>query len=203
MYRITLVLLLLPLFCKSQTRSIKPQLSRNEVGINLGHAVDNAYGVNRVYGDHSLFGQGGYIRSSVKLLTNRGNLQYGLTIEGGTNSNDEWYLSPGFVFNHKFPSRSAYFYAGAMAGYICSDYMMKTPITTGMAHGYAFGVQGGFVQPLGRRVSFTTELAARSTQLWEKVRTYHFLNSVDHGDVISQQKTVIYFPLSLGLRCRF
>src|SRR5688572_13751266 len=114
---LSFLLLMLPFVNHAQLSPAKNPEFRSEIGLNLGHAPDNAFHFNNG------FGHGGYIRSSLSFLRNRGNIQYGLTIEGGTNSNDYWYLSPGVLFNHRFQSRRAYFYAGAMAGYICSNDM--------------------------------------------------------------------------------
>lgn len=189
--------LLVSLSFVSYAQSTSPAIpkSTTEIGFNLGHAADNAYSYDRQ------FRHGGFIRSSLSLLWNQGNTQYGLTIEGGTNSNDYWYVSPGLVFNHRFPSGQAYFYAGAMAGYLCSNDMV--PRWAGsvkkMAHGFAFGIHGGFVQPLSKHLSFTSEVAVRSTQHWQKFKSYQYFGGAEIKET-TESITVIYFPVSIGLR---
>ena len=122
-------------------------------------------------------------------------MQYGITVEGGTNSEDYWYLSPGVLMNRTFSSRHAYFYAGAMAGYVLSfdmlgDYYPRQKYT----QGYVFGLQGGYVQPIGKRLSFTSELAVRSTQVWKQVY---------YGQDEFQPDIILYFPVTIGFRYRF
>lgn len=182
------LLLLIPISAQSQTKENKVPSFGTEIGINLGYAPDNAY-------KNKLSWSGGYIRSSIRLLRNTGNIQYGVTIEGGTNSDDYWYLSPAAIMNLTFSNHNAYFYAGAMAGYVCSDDMLGSSLLKEkMKQGYVFGIHGGFAQPIGKQISLTSELAVRSTQLWTKPRNEQ---AQTYSDII------LYFPITIGIRYRF
>jgi len=181
-----LTLLMLPFSAKSQSIQTKAPSPRMEIGLNLGYAPDNSW-------EQELW-RGGYIRSALSLLKNVGVMQYGL-IEGGTNSSDYWYVMPGIIANRKFTLNKAYFYAGAMAGYVCSDDMMgSTPAKKSLTHGYVLGLQGGLVQPVGKHMAFTTELAVRRTQSWME---YEYDGTQTRSDII------LYFPITIGLRYRW
>ena len=180
-YLITLFLLL-PFSAYNQ---VGVSHSGRELGLNLGHAFDNAF--------QDDFSNGGFIRSAINYYQSNGHLQYGLTIEGGTNSNDYWYLSPGAILNYKFSLTRTYFYVGIMAGYICSDDILKSQLLIqNITQGYVFGVHGGFVQPLSNRISLTSELAVRSTQVWTSYKEYP-----------TESNIVIYFPITFGFRYSF
>lgn len=182
-----LSLLVLPFSGKSQSVNSKAPSSRTEIGLNLGYAPDNSW-------EQELW-RGGYIRSAFSFLKNFGAMQYGVTIEGGTNSSDFWYVMPGIIANRKFALNKAYFYAGTMAGYVCSDDMMgPTPAKQRLTHGYVIGLQGGLVQPIGKHMAFTTELAVRRTETWSK---YEFDGLKTMSDV------TLYFPVTIGLRYRW
>ncbi len=132
------------------------------------------------------------MRSALSLLKTHGSLQYGLTVEGGTNSNDYWYLSPGVVVNHKFARRANYFFAGAVAGYVMSGDMIPLKESR-LIHGYVMGVQGGIVHPVGKRLSLSSELAVRSTQLWLQAT---------EAETRADTDFILYFPVTIGLRYR-
>ncbi len=194
---------------QAQTAVKNQTASSTEIGFNLGYAPDNAM-QNFSLDEY----RGGLIRASISLLKNKGNIQYGVTIEGGTYSGDYWYISPAAVLNRRFSTGQAYFYAGAMAGYTCADAMMKASyFETKMAQGYVFGIQGGYVQPIGKHLSFTSEIAIRSTQLWQKYTEYEAYYPYPYTGYPYQQpeyhpyqktmaSTIVSFPVTIGLRYR-
>ena len=173
------LLLLLPISAYSQV-GVSP--SSRELGFNLGHAFDNAM--------QDAFSTGGYLRSALNFYQTKGHIQYGLTIEGGTNGYDYWYLSPGVLTNYKFSLNKTYIYAGFMAGYVCSDDMMTEHfVTQSITQGYVFGLQGGLAMPVSKRFSVNAESAARSTQVWTSYKNYE-----------TESNIIIYFPITVGIR---
>jgi len=184
MKTITFLFLLVSQIGFGQTLSLPEPKSRLEISLNAGYAPDNAF-------DREPW-RGGFIRSSLSLLKTSGNIQYGLSIEGGTNSNDHWYFTPGIIVNHKFPGRQTYFYSGAMAGYVCSGDMLGNPgRKNSLSQGYVLGLQGGWVKPIGKRMSFNAELALRSTQVWIP----------PFDDQMKPAKDfILYLPVTVGLR---
>ncbi len=192
---------MLPLLAVAQSAPLKPT---TEIGLNLGHAFDNASFTNspRV--------TGGYLRGALTLLHSRNRFQYGVTVEGGTNSQDVGYLNPGVVANYRIPRKSGYWYGGALATYSFSGpiggalYAANTPQTQ---HGYAFGLQGGYVHKLGRRLSLNGEIAVRSSQTWQRYYEPVFYYPSQHYNPdefveVRKIETILYLPVTIGLRYR-
>lgn len=166
--------------------------AKTEFAFNLGHALDNAY--NR-------FGAGGYLRGSLSLLKNNGRFQYGVTVEGGTNSNDFWYTAPGVVANYRSSLTPCYWYAGAMAGYNLSGYMsafQPASDESGLRHGYVFGLQTGYVQRLGKRFALNGEIGVRSSQNRIRANPYQ-LSGLPYGAAHYTEVTVSV-PVTIGIR---
>lgn len=187
---------LLPLsaFAQDSTPAAAPvPAASTEFAFNVGHALDNAF---------LSFETGGYLRGSVSLLKSRGHFQYGFTVEGGTNSNDQWYFAPGIVANYRGIGRQGYWYTGGMAGYNASGEMMPMRPAgvrqRNYYNGYVFGIQAGRVQQLSRRFSLTAEAAVRSSQNWiqyipdQTFRPYY--------GPYEQTQVVVYIPVTIGFR---
>jgi len=186
---LNLLFLLLPLTAQCQDVPKPVVNSPTEIGLNLGHALDNAESYSRKVIQH-----GGYIRSSLYLLKTYGNLQYGLNMEAGTNSEDDWYLSPSVVVNRKFSRKNYYFYLGGMAGFVCEDVLGEPTSWRGMMKGYVVGAQAGVVIPTTKRLAFNAEVGIRRAQDWQ-----HY--GIEYNETWSD--IILYFPLTLGVRYRF
>lgn len=198
LFRSILLAAMLPLSAFAQQKATRPALATStEFAFNIGHALDNV---------HQSFSTGGYLRGSLSLLKSKGHFQYGFTIEGGTNSWDGWYLAPGVVANYRRSSRPSYWYGGAMAGYNCVGEMIRMTDHK-LAHGYVFGLQAGYVQQLGKRLSLNGEAGIRSSQSYH--RYTEDIYTIQHGQLVPQEmktltesRTAVYLPVTVGLRYR-
>lgn len=208
MKKISVFLLCLPFFSYAQdnsTEKTKQSVPKTEIGLSVGYAPDNA--MNKL----SDF-RGGYLRNALTALRNFGNTQIGLTVEGGTNSNDYMYMMPGVVFNHKFHTGKSYFYAGAMGGYTYQRDMMgfgNYPGAKPYNHGYVLGLQGGYVLNLCKHWAFTSEVAFRSVQTWQRGTTFvpRDFTQAQPTDYVAVPYVFrdfnTYIPVTIGFRYRF
>lgn len=209
MKKLSALLLCLPLFGYAQdnaTEQPKTSAPKTEIGLSIGYAPDNVRNKMTNF-------SGGYLRQALTAVRNFGNTQVGITVEGGTNSNDYWYAMPGLVFNHKFNVGNSYFYAGAMGGYAYQRDMMGLghfPGSKLYSQGYVLGAQAGYALSLGRHWAFTSEIAFRSVQMWQRgtylapLNGYPSAPTTDYIEVPYVLRDFnTYLPVTVGFRYRF
>lgn len=191
-----LALLLLPGISYSQTKAGKSVYK--EISLNVGYAPDNSL---NGYGAEQW--RGGYIRSTLRALQNVGRLQYGISIEGGTLAKDYWYVSPAAILNWELPVKQSYFYAGGVAGYVCTGSMMPIDfLGEKPGNGYVLGVQGGYVKHLGKHFSVSGELAVRRNYVWTRYERWYDLVGTPLGPKTVGEEFWL-LPVTVGVGYRF
>lgn len=191
---------LLPLLVSAQDHgaTMAPRTSI-EIGAGFSMGNDNQF---------QEFMTGG-IRSDLSALHSRNRFQYGLRVEAGVNTGERQYISPGFVANYRSLGAS-YWYAGGFAGYYGAlgyPNVIRPVDHDQYFHGYALGVQAGYVQRIYKRFSLQAELSLRSCNTRETLETLHYPeHSTSRADAfIWSQKTwntVMYVPVTFGVRYR-
>ncbi len=199
-----LFLLLLPLSSLSfaqTTDSEKQKLfPNNELSIKAGPAIETS---------STYFSNGVGLHTGLSYLHNIKNLQVGVTLDGGLTSDNWYYLAPSVVFNHLFSIKRSYAYFGATVGYY---YKRKSDGYFSMYDqetGYTAGLQVGYVTPISKRLSFATEVAVKTIQVWYD-DYYHVpdgISTLGHTNAyeipVRAQQFYLDIPITVGLRYKF
>lgn len=200
-----LLLLIAPALCEAQSQSAV-RAHRNELLLNLGTAGSSAYEPAK----HGLDWKAPK-RAAIGVLHNAGPLQYGIQLEAGSESAEQFYVAPSLTGNYCVRYRHGYGYAGISAGYyLNSNTHTAYGPASALTHGYQVGAQTGYVQYLGSRFAISGEIAFRHVIRWteqfEWYPTSH--NPAQHGgtyEPFSQgyaPETSILIPLTIGVRYR-
>lgn len=205
MKKLLSILACLPLLASAQNAAVqKTNTNKTELGLNIGYSFDNS----EMY---TPMGFGGRpVRGAVSGFRNINKTQIGITVEGGLNSTDYWYMMPGAVVNQKFMVGQSYFYLGGMAGFAHAEETHYAGPEGGKnkQNGYVLGLQTGFAYSLGSHWAITSEVAVRSSQAHNKeYAPYTFSGDPRLLDIknipTSQRSSATYFPITFGVRYKF
>lgn len=171
-------------------------IPKNEISITGGVFLHSEEGFSLSYGDFGEFAALSYYRNINKY-------QVGLVIEIGTGPYQWSYRSPLIALNRRFDFKKGYFYAGVISGYYKG---IQTPVryhNDDTQEGYSFGLQAGYILPIGKHFAFMSQLGIRSTQYWFN---NYYLDSSEEDLKLIQYRDSYFFaaiPVSVGFRYRF
>lgn len=196
------MLLMSPSIIWGQDKVQKPQtiIPKNEIGLSTGPA---AYPQNA----NELFTPVLGAAISLSYYRNINSNQVGFTTNSGLRPDNYYYCAPSIIFNHRFMVKRSYLYAGITAGYYAARQPYEFTGKLNKENGYTFGLQAGYVMPMGKHFAFTSQIAIRSTQVWFKSAYWIPLSFGFEPDGYNVPYTATDFhitiPVTVGIRYRF
>jgi|GEM_PF-2507091 len=202
MKKLLIILFLFPAMVQAQEeQTAQPDVPKNEIGLSTGVVLESI-------GDFQL--NTAYMGSKAMLTYYRNikQFQLGLVLDAGVTSFDYFFYAPTVAVNHRFNARKGYFYAGTALGYYhaVQTYNIEQRDFS-KENGYTFGLQGGYLLPVGKRLALTSEIAVRSTQVWFQngnyIPLYFGSTQESYFQTFTDTDFYITIPVTLGLRYRF
>ncbi len=202
MKKLLAILMLLPAlaFAQDQQQENQTIQPKNEIGLSTGFATE----ILNDFGPVNL-----WLTTRLTYFHNLNRTQIGLMVEGSELEWSSGNIFAGAVLNQKFPVGKTYFYLGGTLGYYYAEDFTENFMINSPEQGYAFGLQAGYMLPLGERFLFTTELGIRSMQVWFTDYYYApagpttFSWSESYYQEYTNTRFNVSLPVSMGIRYRF